>query len=121
MTQTTKARARRIECGECGHETIENRGMKAGDPCPECIESTGVMEFSSPPMVAPQVVSDLAREHDALVHPDGSACPDGCDAPPMVAPQVVAEPQSVKLGLIKNTMPAFFENLCSRLKEDSRS
>jgi hypothetical protein len=27
-------------------------------------------------------MSALAEEHDALVHPDGSECPDGCDAPP---------------------------------------
>lgn len=25
----------------------------------------------------------LADEHMRLVHPDGSECPDGCDAPPM--------------------------------------
>jgi hypothetical protein len=24
----------------------------------------------------------LDQQHQALVHPDGSSCPDGCDAPP---------------------------------------
>lgn len=34
-------------------------------------------------------MSDLTREHDALVHPNGEPCPDGCDAGP--APRTAAQ------------------------------
>lgn len=32
----SKPESRTIECDACGYSLRENRGIKAGDPCPEC-------------------------------------------------------------------------------------